>query len=87
MNRKKEENYAKEVLKDKQGTYSMREFVTLVFVLVTIISWIAHQFFGKQVPEYMFYSFVSIIAAGCFGYSFEKKTRIFNTNNNENKEQ
>jgi hypothetical protein len=84
MKKKQSDTYAQEVLRDKQGTYSMRELVTFVFVIMTIISWIAQQFFGKQVPEYMFYSFVSIIAAGCFGYSFERKTKIFNQENNEN---
>lgn len=53
----------------------MREFVSLLFVLVIIASWIAHQFFGKEVPEYMFYAFVSIVFAGCFGYSIERKDK------------
>lgn len=65
----------KEIFKDKNGCYSMREAVTLVFVLITIISWLAQQFFAKEVPEYMFYSFVSIVGAGCFGYSIERKTK------------
>jgi len=69
-----------DVLRDKNGSYSMRELVTALFVLVTIISWIAEQFFSVHVPEFMFYAFISIIGAGCFGYTFEKKT---NTNQNQ----
>ena len=40
----------------------------------------AQQFFGKNIPEFMFYSFISLIAAGCFGYSIEKKA--FNKDDN-----
>jgi hypothetical protein len=47
-------------------------------LLVVITSWAARQFFNKDVPDFMFYAFVSLIGAGCFGYSFEKK------NNHEN---
>ena len=72
-------------MKDKEGNYSLREAVTLVFVAATLVSWIAQQFFAVAVPEYMFYSFVSIIGAGCFGYSIEKKTKSFT--NEEKKEQ
>jgi hypothetical protein len=43
-----------------------------------ITSWAAKQFFERDVPDFMFYAFISLIGAGCFGYSFEKKT------NNEN---
>ena len=63
----------KEIFKDKNGFYSMRELVTALFVVITVISWVSTQFFGIPVPEYMFYSFISIIGAGCFGYTFEKK--------------
>ena len=72
-------------MKDKEGNYSLREAVTLVFVAATLVSWLAQQFFAVAVPEYMFYSFVSIIGAGCFGYSIEKKTKPFT--NEEKKEQ
>lgn len=72
-------NFIQEVLKDKNGNFSLRECVIAILVLVIIISWIAQQFFSKAVPEFMFYSFTSLIAAGCFGYSIEKKT--FDSNN------
>lgn len=72
----------KEIFKDKNGFYSMREMVTALFVVITVISWISTQFFGIAVPEYMFYSFISIIGAGCFGYSIEKKV----TNKNKQQE-
>lgn len=78
-------DFIKQLMKDKEGNYSLREAVTLVFVAATLVSWIAQQFFAVAVPEYMFYSFVSIIGAGCFGYSIEKKTKSFT--NEEKKEQ
>lgn len=61
-------------LKDKNGNHSLREIVILVCLVCVIISWIAHQFFQRPIPEYMFYAFISLIGAGCFGYSLEKKT-------------
>lgn len=70
-------NYLTSLLKDKGGCYSLREIITLVFVLIIIVSWIGQQFFSIEVPEYMFYSFVSLVGAGCFGYSIERKP-IFN---------
>jgi hypothetical protein len=69
--------FLKQIFQDKDGSYNLREVVTLVFVIATLISWIGQQFFGITIPEYMFYSFVSIIGAGCFGYSIEKKTKSF----------
>ena len=78
-------DFLKQLMKDKEGNYSLREMVTLLFVAATLVSWIAQQFFGIAVPEFMFYSFVSIIGAGCFGYSIEKKTNLFtNETKNEN---
>lgn len=63
----------RQLFSDKNGCVSMRELATAIFVLVILISWVAALFFGIQVPEFMFYSFVSLVAAGCFGYSFERK--------------
>ena len=68
--------FFQQLLKDKLGSYSMREFVIGILLIVLVISWIAQQFFHKDVPEFMFYTFASLIAAGCFGYSFEKKAAI-----------
>ena len=65
--------FFQQLLKDKLGRYSMREFVIGILLMVLVISWVAQQFFGKNVPEFMFYTFGSLIAAGCFGYTFEKK--------------
>lgn len=62
------------MFQDKNGSYSLREAVIAVLLLIIISGWIAHQFFGKQMPEFMFYSFISLIAAGCFGYSIERKS-------------
>jgi hypothetical protein len=62
-----------EILRDKNGDFSLREFVIALLVLIMLTSWIAQQFFGKAVPEFMFYSFTSLVAAGCFGYSIEKR--------------
>ena len=36
----------------------------------------AQQFFGKNIPEFMFYSFISLVAASCFGYSLERATQL-----------
>lgn len=65
-----------QLLKDKNGNHSLREVATALFVLVLLVSWIAAQFFEKQMPEYMFYAFVSLVGAGCFGYSIEKKQML-----------
>jgi hypothetical protein len=69
-------NFIMQLFQDKEGCYSIRELVTLLFVLVTVASWVSQQFFRFAVPEFMFYSFVSIIGAGCFGYSIERKSKI-----------
>ena len=66
--------FLRELMKDKNGSYSLRELVIAVLLLALIISWIGQQFFGKQVPDSMFYTFASLIAAGTFGYSFERRT-------------
>lgn len=63
-----------QLLKDKDGNFSLREAVTILYVLMSMVSWIAQQFFGMAVPEYMFYAFISMIGAGTFGYSLEKRS-------------
>ena len=63
-----------EILKDKDGNFSLRELIALIYVLVSIIAWVSQQFFGIPVPEYMFYSFIGIISAATFGYSLEKRS-------------
>ena len=75
-------NFIQEVLKDKNGSFSLRECVIGILILVVVAGWIAQQFFSKAMPEFMFYSFTSLIAAGCFGYSIEKKS--FDNNQNQN---
>lgn len=74
-------NIIHDFFKDKDGNYSMRELVIALLITAIMISWIAKQFFGKDIPEFMFYSFVSLVGAGCFGYSFEKKTVPDNSQN------
>lgn len=71
-------NFLKDILKDKTGSFSLREAVVATFVVVTLIAWITDQFFGFKCPEFMFYGFVSLIAAGCFGYSIERKPSFKN---------
>ncbi len=66
-------NYLKNILKDKTGAYSLREIVIAISMLLVIISWLTQLVFHIATPEYMFYSIVSLIATGCFGYSIEKK--------------
>jgi TctA family transporter len=67
-------NYFKDMLKDKTGAFSLREAVIAISMILVIASWIAQLVFSIPTPEYMFYSIVSLIAAGCFGYSIERKT-------------
>ena len=67
--------FLKDLFKDKNGCYSLREVAIALLLLAMMSSWIAQQFFGKAVPEFMFYAFASLIAAGCFGYSLERKTQ------------
>ena len=58
-----------QLLKDKNGNTSLREVVTVLL----LVSWIADQLFELQMPEHMFYGFITLVGAGCFGYSIEKK--------------
>lgn len=71
-------NFFAQIFKDKDGCYSLRELVIALLVIAVFASWIAMQFFHKDVPEFIFCSFASLIAAGCFGYSLEKKNPIDN---------
>lgn len=70
-----------QLIKDKDGNFSLREVITLIYVLMSIISWVSQQFFGMEVPEYMFYAFISMIGAGTIGYSLEKKSSSATTGN------
>lgn len=72
--------FLQQLLKDKDGNFSLREVITLIYVFMSIISWVGQQFFGITVPEYMFYAFISIIGAGTFGYSLERKSKSPTTN-------
>lgn len=77
-----------EFLHDKNGRLSLREIVVLISLLSVLISWIGQQFFQHPIPEFMFYAFVSMIGAGCFGYSLEKTTnQITNNQKSEQKEE
>jgi hypothetical protein len=68
--------FMKELMKDKDGNNSLRELIIAILMMVMVTSWIAQQFFGKDIPEFMFYTFASLVAAGCFGYSLERKTNL-----------
>lgn len=63
-----------QLLQDKDGNFSLREAIALIYVLMSIVAWVSQQFFGMHIPEYMFYSFMSMIGASAFGYSLEKKS-------------
>ncbi len=65
--------FLKDLLKDKTNGYSLREVVIAICMLLVVASWVAQLVFDVTTPEYMFYSIVSLIAAGCFGYSIERK--------------
>ena len=73
---KKNNDCLKQLFKDKNNCYSLREITTSLFVMAMIVSWVARQFFLKEIPEFMFYSFATLIGAGCFGYTFEKKSTV-----------
>jgi len=77
-------NFIKQILQDKNGNFSLREALTIILILIIVVSWVAQQFFGKNIPEFMFYSFISLIAAGCFGYSLERKSFESSSNQKEN---
>ncbi len=62
-----------QLFQDKNGSYSLREVVTVLFIAAILVAWIARQFFKLDIPEFMFYSFVSLVGAGCFGYSLERR--------------
>lgn len=63
-----------QLLQDKDGNFSLREAIALIYVLMSIIAWVSQQFFGLHIPEFMFYSFMSMIGAAAFGYSLERKS-------------
>ena len=66
-----------DILRDKNGYFSLRESVTALFVVVMVVAWVAQQFFNTPIPEFMFYAFASLVGAGCFGYSLERKQKPF----------
>jgi hypothetical protein len=61
------------LFKDKNGEYSLRELAVCILLIIVIVSWIGQQFLNKDIPEFMFFSIASLLAAGCFGYSMERK--------------
>ena len=66
-------DFLKKLLKDKTDAYNLREVIIAICMLLVIASWVAQLVFKISTPEYMFYSIISLIATGCFGYSIEKK--------------
>lgn len=64
--------FLQQLFQDKNNRYSIRELTIALLLMALIISWIAAQFFDKPIPDSMFFTFASLIAAGCFGYSLEK---------------
>ena len=66
--------FLQQLFKDKNGSFSLRELAVALFISIIVVSWIAQQFFSRDIPEFMFYSFVSLVGAGCFGYSLERKS-------------
>jgi hypothetical protein len=74
----KKKSCLRQLFKDKNNCYSLREIATALLVIALITSWVAKQFFSKEIPEFMFYSFSTLVGAGCFGYTIEKKTTVDN---------
>ncbi|MBL7760953.1 MAG: hypothetical protein JNK08_09700 [Sediminibacterium sp.] len=66
--------FLKDLFKDKNGNYSLREVIIGILTLIVIFSWIGQQFLSRDIPEFMFYSVISLIGAACFGYSLERTT-------------
>ncbi|MEM6268345.1 MAG: hypothetical protein AAF998_02855 [Bacteroidota bacterium] len=62
-----------QLFKDKNGDFSLREISTVLFVLMTVLSWFVDTFTPLETPEYMFWGFLSLVGVGKFGYSFEKR--------------
>jgi hypothetical protein len=75
-----------QLLKDKDSNFSLREVIALTYVLLTILAWIAQQFFKHDIPEFMFYSFISMIGAAAFGYSLERKSETIKDSEESKKE-
>ncbi len=73
METRDKKNCLRQLFKDKNNCYSIREIATALLILALLTSWIAKQFFQKDIPEFMFYSFATLIGTGCFGYSIERK--------------
>jgi choline-glycine betaine transporter len=67
-------HFIQQLFKDKDGNFSLRELATALFIFALIVSWIGNQFLKLDVPEFMFYTFASLVGAACFGYSLERKT-------------
>ena len=68
-------NISKDILRDKDGEYSLREISAVLFVLILIASWAVDTFTHFQVQEYMFYAFASLVGVAVFGYSLERKAQ------------
>lgn len=49
------------IIKDKEGNYSLKKIVVILFVLMVLTSWIADQFFGIRSPEYMFSLIIDLL--------------------------
>lgn len=78
-------HYIKQLLKDKAGAYSLRELVIGLCMVLIVASWVAQLGFGIATPDSMFYAIVSLVAAGCFGYSLEKPANPFRSKTNRQK--
>lgn len=76
-----------QLLQDKDGNFSLREVIALVYMLMSIIAWIAQQFLGRDIPEFMFYSFISMIGASAFGYSLERQSETKEIDKERDKEE
>ena len=76
--------FIKGTFKDKKQNPCGREVTVFLFVLMVIIAWIAEQFYGKHIPEFMFLGFIGVITAGIGLYTIEKplQDNYSNTTNN-----
>jgi len=51
----------KNILKSKNGNYSIKKILLLVFTIAILTSWVGQQFFGKEISENMLAQLVNIL--------------------------
>jgi len=81
---KRFQQFISQLFQDKNGSYSLREVVVLLFITAILVSWIARQFFRLDVPEFMFYSLVSLVGQVASAIRWKNAARPTTTNRKPN---